>query len=68
MRCKSCDDLLNDREACRKDLHGRYTDLCGPCYTVSTQTIVEKVEEINKEYPFNMVNIFDTDLSFFINF
>ena len=45
MRCKSCDDLLSDREACRKDLHGRYVDLCSPCFTVSTQTIVEALDD-----------------------
>ena len=44
MRCKGCDALLNDRESCRKDMHGRYVDLCNGCFTVSTQAIIESLD------------------------
>lgn len=32
MKCLSCDCILNDHEAVRKDTEGRYIDLCNSCY------------------------------------
>jgi hypothetical protein len=31
-RCVACDKNLNDYESTRKDLHGKYVDLCNSCY------------------------------------
>jgi hypothetical protein len=45
MRCSACDTLLNDRESCRKDMNGRYVDLCNSCFSVSTQTIIESLDD-----------------------
>ena len=32
MRCIACDKNLNDFESTRKDLHGKYIDMCNSCY------------------------------------
>ena len=32
MRCIACDKNLNDFESTRKDLHGKYLDMCNQCY------------------------------------
>lgn len=45
MRCKACDTLLNDNETKKKDTMGRYLDLCGSCFQVSLQTVVEAVDD-----------------------
>lgn len=45
MRCKGCDTLLNDNETKRKDSRGRYLDLCNSCYQVSSQTIIEALDD-----------------------
>jgi len=41
MRCATCDRLLTDYEATRKDPEGEYLDLCGPCYSAHRQLMVE---------------------------
>jgi NAD-dependent SIR2 family protein deacetylase len=33
MRCIACDKNLNDFESTRKDLHGKYIDMCNACYS-----------------------------------
>lgn len=32
MHCLSCNSILSDYEASRKDTHGDYLDLCNTCY------------------------------------
>lgn len=32
MKCRSCDDILNDKESTRKDIRGMFMDLCDSCY------------------------------------
>lgn len=32
-RCLACNKNLNDYEATRKDLHGKFLDMCNKCYT-----------------------------------
>ena len=44
MKCRSCDDILTDQEAVRKDSHGVFVDLCFECYPVDPD-IVNPVEE-----------------------
>ena len=45
MKCKACDALLNDNETKKKDAMGRYLDLCGSCFQVSLQTVIEAVDD-----------------------
>ena len=41
MRCKACNDILNDYEVRRKDTQGAFVDLCGGCYRVSSRVVAE---------------------------
>ena len=41
MRCKACNDILNDYEMRRKDSQGVFIDLCGGCYRVSSRVVAE---------------------------
>jgi len=46
MRCKICDQLLNEWESVRKDpMTGEYLDTCGYCHTMSKPEVIDKVEE-----------------------
>lgn len=40
MRCKACDQILEDRELKRKDKQtGEYLDLCDECYVASEEAM-----------------------------
>ena len=46
IRCKICDQLLNEWESVRKDpMTGEYLDTCGYCHTMSKPEVIDKVEE-----------------------
>lgn len=41
MRCKACNDILNDYELSRKDREtGEFLDLCGNCLTASNYAML----------------------------
>lgn len=44
MHCRCCDIELNDYESTRKDLNGRYIDMCTPCFmTIKDDlTVIER--------------------------
>lgn len=42
MRCKACNDELNDNEATWKDFEtGEFYDLCGKCWSISRSAELE---------------------------
>ena len=46
MKCRICDQLLNEWESVRKDPEtGEYTDICGYCNAMSKYSIIEKMED-----------------------
>ena len=46
MRCKICDQLLNEWESVRKDPEtNEYLDTCGYCHTMSKPFTIEQMEE-----------------------
>lgn len=49
MRCKICDQLLNEWESVRKDPATKeYLDTCSYCHSMSKPNVVDYVEEENK--------------------
>lgn len=49
MRCKICDQLLNDYESVRKDPETKeYLDTCTYCQAMSKPNVVDYVEDENK--------------------
>lgn len=63
MRCKICDQLLNEWESVRKDPEtGEYLDTCGYCVTMSRPDVIEKLEEedgLVADSQFNLDNSLD---------
>lgn len=50
MRCQACDTNLSDYESTRKDLQGRYLDLCNSCFgTVKREVLVVEREDLLSE-------------------
>lgn len=46
MRCKICDQLLNEWESVRKDPEtGEYTDTCSHCIAMSKPYNIDQMEE-----------------------
>lgn len=44
-RCVACNKNLNDFESTRKDLHGKYIDMCNSCY----RSIRSEVPTVERE-------------------
>ena len=40
MKCQACNINLSDYESTRKDLHGKYLDLCNSCFGTIKQDIL----------------------------
>lgn len=52
MRCKSCNVELNDRETRLKEADGvTFVDLCGGCYTLSQQAVLDATRTLEMEVP-----------------
>lgn len=45
MRCKSCDQLLDDQDAVKRDEYGEYLDLCPYCYKISEQAMLDACDD-----------------------
>lgn len=49
MRCIACDANLNDFDSTRKDLHGKYIDMCSKCYGEIRHDVLSiEREDLNK--------------------
>ena len=48
MKCLSCDEILTDQEATRKDPHGGFIDICFNCFPVEVNIKDELDEEIEQ--------------------
>ena len=51
MRCRACDELLDDLEVLKKDANGVHYDMCTECLTVSIATHweLENTESIDND-------------------
>jgi len=48
MKCRCCDQLLNDYESVRKDPEsGEYLDTCSYCVSMSRPETIDKLNEEN---------------------
>lgn len=63
MHCLCCDVELNDYEATRKDLNGRYIDMCSPCYlTIKDDlTVIEREDLLVQEFNPDTIELDFTD-------
>ena len=48
MKCRSCDEILTDQEATRKESNGEFIDLCFKCFPTEINIKDELDEEIEQ--------------------
>lgn len=49
MRCKACDAIMSDKEACQTQFDGSPEDLCFVCLGFSRDESSEPFDNVNKE-------------------
>jgi len=48
MRCKICDELMNDYESSVKDIEsGQYKDICTYCHAMGKEDVLDTIEDEN---------------------
>jgi len=45
MRCRSCDQILDEPDLVRRDEYGEFLDLCSYCFKISEQAVLDACVE-----------------------